>query len=407
MHVRLDGLLDYIFLFSVIITCNTMYSTSQGFAGLGKWATLLLVVSVFLRLLVSRISMKAIHMIMSRSLIFILIILLIVSLNGFKISETSFVYYFVLFPIFMMILQMYYDVNEIANLIRKFVRIIFLLAICSLLFWLIGSVFHIISPTVYVLNYWNGGGIVEGYYNLHFEAQKIEIFGAILVRNTGIFAEAPMWSLVLSLALIFQTLHIKKWNFTTWTLIITIMTTTSTTGVYIIGLIFLYVLFSKTSGVKRCVSSLVILAIIYCFSILWDNKSGTGSATIRFDDYKAGFLAWQESPIWGLGISDGLRAIEQHMDRTVRYNLGYSNSFFVVLAQGGIMLISYYFYPVIKIILNKFSSNDLKFSALLIIFLMLTTIFTETYMFLFVISLYYSIAFGDDRDCQEKQYITN
>ncbi|HFM9728774.1 TPA: O-antigen ligase domain-containing protein, partial [Streptococcus pneumoniae] len=152
MHVRLDGLLDYIFLFSVIITCNTMYSTSQGFDGLGKWATLLLVVSVFLKLLISRISMKAINVIVSRSLIFILIILLIVILNGFKISETSFVYYFVLFPIFMMILQMYYDVNEIANLIRKFVRIIFLLAIGSLLFWLIGSVFHIISPTVYVLN---------------------------------------------------------------------------------------------------------------------------------------------------------------------------------------------------------------------------------------------------------------
>ncbi|HFN0072005.1 TPA: O-antigen ligase domain-containing protein, partial [Streptococcus pneumoniae] len=89
------------------------------------------------------------------------------------------------------------------------------------------------------------------------------------------------------------------------------------------------------------------------------------------------------------------------------YNLGYSNSFFVVLAQGGIMLASYYFYPVIKIILNKFSSNDLKFSALLIIFLMITTIFIETYMFLFVISLYYSLDFGDDRDCHEKQYITN
>ena len=79
------------------------------------------------------------------------------------------------------------------------------------------------------------------------------------------------------------------------------------------------------------------------------------------------------------------------MDTTIRPNLGYSNSLFVILAQGGIVLFILYFLPILIIMIKNQYSYNIKFFVLLLIIIFSTTIFLDTYIFSFIIGLMYSI----------------
>ena len=79
------------------------------------------------------------------------------------------------------------------------------------------------------------------------------------------------------------------------------------------------------------------------------------------------------------------------MDTTIRHNLGYSNSFFIILAQGGLVLGIYYFYPVIRILFSKNFSRNSKMFAFLFLMLLFTAIFTETPLFLVLVGMFYGL----------------
>ena len=98
-----------------------------------------------------------------------------------------------------------------------------------------------------------------------------------------------------------------------------------------------------------------------------------------------------------------LKNIEQYMDTTIRINYGYSNALFVILAQGGLLLLVLYFYPMIRILLSRRYDRDLRMSIVLIMLLISTTIFSGTYLFSFLVAVYYSyILKGDSGDSYEK-----
>ena len=90
------------------------------------------------------------------------------------------------------------------------------------------------------------------------------------------------------------------------------------------------------------------------------------------------------------------------MDTTIRANLGYSNSLFVILAQGGIILFILYLLPMFLILLNRKYSYDLKFFVFLLIVILSTAIFIDTYMFNFIVGFMYSIVFIGEKN--EKNY---
>lgn len=85
----------------------------------------------------------------------------------------------------------------------------------------------------------------------------------------------------------------------------------------------------------------------------------------------------------------GLKAIEANMNTFIRTNLGYSNSLFVILAQGGLILGGYYFYPVIKIILGKRYLTNYKMFSVLFIILLTTSIFVGSPLFSLYIGIFY------------------
>lgn len=220
----------------------------------------------------------------------------------------------------------------------------------------------------------------------------------VIIRNSGIFAEAPMWNLILSIALMIQTLFLGRNNYKTFILVLTILSTVSTTGIYVIGLIIAYKIIFEVSGWKKYIALTLVPILLLVLSFVWENKSETASASIRFDDFYAGIKAWSDSIFFGSGFSSGLRVIESYMDTTIRANLGYSNSLFLILAQGGIILLVLYLLPMILIFVKRKYSYDTKFFIILLIVIFSTTIFVDTYIFAFIIGFTYSIVLIGELD---------
>ena len=391
MKIKLMNIVDIILLLLIIIKTNSIYLNIGLDNKLNFFFVFITIIAVFLEIITSQLSFYYFKkMLMVVAIYFFVIISnIVVSLSS--LSLNSLLHYFIIAPLVFVLIMYKYHNKVLRDFVSIFVNLVIVLAVVSLFFWLFGSVLKMIQPTNYVVNNWSGGRITASYHNLYFETQSTSFLGNRIIRNSGIFAEAPMWSLVLSVALIFQGLlltpNTKRFIF----LVFTILTTASTTGFFIIGLLMIYIVANQKRSLFKYFSLTIIPALIYALAIAWGEKSDTSSANIRFDDYISGFLAWKNSFIFGSGLTEGLRVIESYMDTTIRHNLGYSNSFFIILAQGGLVLGIYYFYPVIRILFSKNFSRNSKMFAFLFLMLLFTAIFTETPLFLVLVGMFYGL----------------
>ncbi len=388
---RINSAVDTILMFFLIINTNSIYVNIEDGYSFKEYITILIVVSFLCKIILYRISREMFNKILILLGVYYSIIIMISTINFSKFSINNVLYYFMSFPLILVILILSNEQNQLKDWLIKFINITILLSIVSLFFWVLGSNLNIISPTDYLINKWSDGGVAVSYYNIYFETQRISVMDNAIIRNSGIFAEAPMWNLILSIAIMIQTLFFGRNNYKTFILVLTILSTISTTGIYIIGLIIAYKIIFEVSGWKKYISLTLIPVLLIVLSIVWQGKSETASTSIRFDDYRAGIQAWLDNIVLGSGFSNGLKIIESHMDTTIRPNLGYSNSLFVILAQGGIVLFILYFLPILIIMIKNQYSYNIKFFVLLLIIIFSTTIFLDTYIFSFIIGLMYSI----------------
>lgn len=393
MYARLNYIIDYVLLILIVITTNSMYVSIIG-SKLYTFVSIIILISLMLKISTLTIARRNISKIASVIFIYYVVIVILFLIHEDDIINMNILNYFINSSIIIVIVII--NSGNMILTMRKFINIVLILSIISLFFWVLGSNFGIIKPTNYVVNDWNGGSIIPSYYNIYFESQSISIFGNELVRNSGVYPEVPMWNLLLCVAVVFQEYFIKKTNWKTILLVVTILSTTSTTGVFVLGLIIIYKLSIKYNGLIKYIGLCIVPMVMYLLLIVWDNKSESGSANIRFDDYRAGFLAWKDNIFFGSGFMSGLKNIEQYMDTTIRINYGYSNALFVILAQGGLLLLVLYFYPMIRILLSRRYDRDLRMSIVLIMLLISTTIFSGTYLFSFLVAVYYSYILKGD-----------
>ena len=375
----------------IVITTNSIYVNTGDSNKLIPILALVVIIATVLELISSKINYNYFKIILTTVLIYLVVCItnIFISFNSLSINEILF--YFVIAPL-MLILLMFKNFNDqLFDFLNTFVKIILIFAIVSLIFWTFGSILKIVHPTNVVINNWNGGRPTPSYFNLYFETQGIHFFGTTIIRNSGIFTEAPMWSLMLSSALIIQELFLENSIKRLSLLTLTIFTTVSTTGLFVIGLLLIYRVLMLKKSLFKYVSLITIPIVIYALVQVWEEKSDSISASIRFDDYIAGFLAWRDNFFFGSGLALGLKAIEANMNTLIRTNLGYSNSLFVILAQGGLVLGGYYFYPVIKIILGKRYLTNYKMFSLLFIVLLTTNIFVGSPLFSLYIGIFYSL----------------
>ncbi len=312
--------------------------------------------------------------------------------------------------LFYYILRGKQDVTK--SLMLKVSNIMIILALISLVFYILGPILHIIQPTGTIKINWGTEKEIDSYYNIHYVAQRMEFLGNNVARNTGIFTESPMYSLNLTIALIAELFLINKIKLKKILILcFTILTTLSTTGVIVMmmTLVGRYLITKFNSKLHIVVKkiALPILCVVACIFaiILLKTKAESTSFQIRMDDYKAGYLSWKESPIMGNGYGN-VEALEQHMSAFRYYNMGQSNSILKVLSEGGIYFLLFYFIPWGGCIIYSLKKRERNITivAISMFVLFFVTIFPYNFMTINFVAMAWFYIFKNNKKRSTKLY---
>ncbi len=232
-------------------------------------------------------------------------------------------------------------------------KMIVVIAVVSLSFWLLGSVLGIIKPSGIEFTIWSstdGSEVpINNYFHLYFETQYQRFFDTTLMRNSAIFTEAPMSSFMFCFAFLVELFKKKQYNIKVCILlIVAIVTCISTTGyVVVVAAIFLKYVISNagrnslSSVLKLAIAPFVLIIIFLVMEYVFESKLQTTSGSLRVDDFVAGFKAWMLHPIMGNGYGNSNSYV--YMMSTFRIDRkGFSNSLMQILAYGGLYLLAPY-----------------------------------------------------------------
>lgn len=292
-------------------------------------------------------------------------------------------------PFFSLIGIYYYKKDLIRDFLFIYVRIVLIIGMVSLFFWVFMSCFHIIKPTGIVILKWGGiEDAVPTYHNLYFECQNyiLDFFGInIGVRNCGIFSEAPMASFIYSSALLANCyLSNNRRNIIEVFLTILIITTLSTTGLIVVICYYALIFCLKKSDIafmkiaKFFVMIIVLILAVVGIRYLLIDKLNSGSGRVRSEKINMEFDAFLSNPLFGNGYNT--------------YTNGSSNSFTSVLADGGIVLFCFYYIPIFTSIF-KYRRNKI-ICMILILYCSMLLITSVAYSYLntiFILELWSDI----------------
>lgn len=394
--------LEYMLAIFIILDCRSVFQhTVSNSNVINIVLSALIFCLVMLNILAKRYDKNKVKKAILFFMVYYLYMALFVLLNDMEGMKN----YIYAFGMILPLLFFYYYTSKetkqsIIKMLEKISNIMIVIAIVSVILYLLGPIFNIIKPTGSIYMKWGGERAIPSYYNLQFVTQNINIFGINIIRNTSIFTEAPMYSLNLSIALAIQMMSNPSKNsfIKKLILVITIITTTSTTGIIIATeLVFFKILLQKSNKriVKITKSIWFPIICIILFSVtafFYDFRSETNSYSIRMDDYKASYQAWLEHPIVGNGYGS-IEEIEEYMSGFRMNNTGLSNSILVLLAQCGIYWGIIYIIPFILAMVygmkNQKSSVIIFAGTIMILFI--TAIFQYTVMMLNLLAIGYSL----------------
>jgi hypothetical protein len=240
--------------------------------------------------------------------------------------------------------------RSIEDTMRKYTNIVLFIAVVSLFFWVFGSLLGFIHSTGFLYTTWTGNDSLKeviSYYGIYYETQMETFFGLTsydIVRNTAIFTEAPMASMVFGIAFTNELLIQDKLNWKRCAVLaVAVISTLSTTGctvlIIAVGLRYIFTK-SKTKGaisLKLLLLPTTVVVALVALNFLLEQKLGTGSGSTRVDDFVAGYKAWLDAPLFGNGYGNTASYV-RYMSSFRRNNIGFSNSLMQVLAYGGIYL---------------------------------------------------------------------
>lgn len=308
----------------------------------------------------------------------------------------------VLFPCIGIYVLYLIDSHGFRRFANRFVKIVTLIAIVSLIIWFFGSICGIIKPTGNVVYTW--GNITRrasSYFNIQFETQiEQTVFG--MCRNTAFFTEAPKYGLILSMAYIFNYMFEGNKR-TAMLLFVTIVSTFSFTA--IIAVILLHFIeysmnvgkdvLSKKARLRTVIWPIVIGIVLIIAFFLMSNKLDTSSGVGRVGDFIVCFSVGLKHPIFGWGFLDNeyLNTV-LHTSRLasgVGNTMGLSNSICQIFVDGGLCMLLFYLFPLIALILfGKKQNKKILSAGVVLLYFFVTTYFAYTGVMFFVLSLGYA-----------------
>lgn len=270
------------------------------------------------------------------------------------VNEGTFVSILIGIPLFLLIFSELEKMQMELELFYCLEKIVLLLAVISLFFWLFGEILDLIHTNMSVTVNWGQIREYKGFYGLKFATSISNSFGKGLPANSGIFTEGPMFCLWLCIALATE-LFLKESvsKFKTILLITTIFSTLSTTGIFFISMCaaIKYVDYMKGRATTGKIVLTVVLMMLLPVALgalqqVYLLKVGTSSYLIRLQDYRAGVLMWMEDPVFGSGYGR-MMSLQKYALVSKAGNVGFSNSIAAILGTGGLWMFAIYAYSII------------------------------------------------------------
>lgn len=365
LHLNMQRLFQYIFVICIVLNFRSIWLYADGYENVGMVVKVIMGLSViFCIFMKGRISASNLN----KCLISISILsLYIIVWNIGAISSDSSVFN-ALFELIAILVYASLVEDSMDDTIHIFINITLVIAAVSLIFWLFGSVLGILKPTGIFFSRWAADLKVRKiitYYNIYYEngvVKDFSIFSGGIPRNCAIFTEAPMCSMVFSIAFLAEYLLAENRNIKKCAILAAaIISTVSTTGITALLLAFVLKQFFRKSRTlhgqtnKAILIPILVLGGVLLIRYFILQKLMTNSGLTRLDDFVAGFKAWMNAPIFGNGYSNG-KSITRFMSSFRMGNTGFANSVMQILALGGIWLFAAYVYPVkgiIKLVLER------------------------------------------------------
>lgn len=261
--------------------------------------------------------------------------------------------------IFFMVIPLIYIYWSILCQKKNEQKFIFVLVMCvtilsciSVICWFCISYMNVFAPNGSLILNWGKPKSIESFYNIYFLPQGD--------RNCSIFAEAPVFNYALCCTILLNEfkLNYNKKQLINLILIIAILTTQTTTGLIFLGMLFFYKIFKNKSRKLSYFILMILVLLIFIFMVIVIKdavfkKIDEPSGQVRLSRINMEFEAFLESPLYGNGFGS--------------FSIGSSNSFFSLLADGGIILWGFYYIPIILIILADIVINK-KLNYFVIIF---------------------------------------
>ena len=290
--------------------------------------------------------------------------------------------------------------GNVPSLLVRYSRVISVVAVFSVVMWLLCSVFKIIPPTGVAWTSWNElidtNTPVDSYFGIYFTMQGM--------RNTSIFAEAPMAALHYGLALLIQVFLAPKTDLRALAaLLIAIATTQSTMGYLIAAFAVLcYLLFQMAQKGwlrKRAVQAALAAAFLLgtaAVVVVMRWKVDTVSGSLRSDDLLAGWKSFSQHPLFGNGHGN-LEAIRASMSEWRFFNMGYSSGLLWVLSDGGLWFGVAYLYPIVRAVVYGIRHRQIKIVLFAVALFAIVLITVFHYSFLMTLLLLFLAMVGRER----------
>lgn len=388
-----DNLLRFGLVISIILNFNTVYYYSEYdfFYGINR---ALIVLMILMNLFNNGIKREKLRKAIIPTLIYYVYtfacMILIDIDTEYRFKEFSFSF-LVLVPLFIILLGTK-GKNECIELVKMFIKIMYYLCLISLFFYLFANILSIIKSTRYVKFTWGWMDRVKTYFNIYFETQYMGIgkSNTIMPRNSLFFCEPSMFSTLITFAIMINKIYNKNSKKMLIVFIVTQITTTSTTGIIVTIIYFVlnFIVIKKNKAIKIVLIPVVVLLSFMAVSNMFLEKMDTSSGNTRLDDIVSCTKAWQKSPLTGTGFLNNIE-IEKNFSAFRSANKGLSTSFFIVLAHGGIFLISIYLYAFIKQMWYSIKKKEWEKFIMFLMYMMifLTTIFQYSAVAMFVVAL--------------------
>lgn len=363
---------SYLIMFVIILSCQSLIS---GILGDYSITGLCILTSLFGTMYLVR-NGCVISLYKSKKLLCVLFCYIISMFALLMFGEFKYVFFIgvhIMVPTVGIIWLLIGDIRRnIYQLLSCFTNIVCIISVFSLVFYICGTCFDFVKPSV-IYSADSIGWANYDYRNFFFlynDGQYTDIFGYRVIRNIGIFLEAPMYVYVLVIALYFEMFLRKHTSKKVIPLFFAVITSFSTTAICL-ALVFIFIRFRsltlKNNLLKYFVCPTVFLVCMLMAGYTLYDKLFTSnlSGITRIDDLIASVKSFLESPIVGNGYMNsraldvyrtGFRSEIIWTDRLSGLSTGIGG----VLSNGGILLGWFYLLPPVFAIKNIFLKKDIS-----------------------------------------------